>query len=481
MELAATRLRLLGPQALLRRIDSALDIASASGRTESRQRTVRDTIAWSYHLLTPPQQQVFRRLGVFAGGAELDAVEAVALGSGARDPLDAVADLVDVSLVAAVEQADGEPRFTMLQTIRAYAREQLRLSGEESAVRARHAQHYLDVARRLDVEHESQHLAALDRAESEHDNFRAALVWALGEGPASSPGSSAQIGLRLCAALGWLWYTGGYATEGLRWYERAVGLAGDRPSRELADCLAGMANLLLAKGRPDPARELADRAVSMARSIGDPETVAFGLSVLGTAEQHSGRSEDARRHLEEAVVLYRELLGPSTRMGHALGNLAGIEAGSGNVESAEQLLIESLATHESLGDSHEATIQRQNLANLLVTVGRPEEALQMATGLVDSVLAFRNPNLTMAFSNTVMNILLLLGRPGPAAHLFGAEQAMRERLEMPNPFELEELEEARQLAQEQMPLAEWEQERLRGQQQTLEDLLSALRPSVESA
>jgi predicted ATPase/class 3 adenylate cyclase len=473
IELAATRLRLLSPQALLRRIDSALDIASVSKQTDRRQKTLRDTIAWSYDLLTPPQQAVFRRLGVFAGGADIDGVTAIAAADISSDvgqeALDIIADLVDVNLVTAVEGADGEPRFTLLETVRAYACDQLRAAGEARAARETHARHYLEVAERLEAQRESQHLVALDLAESEQDNFREALAWSLED----AHHRSTDVGLRLCSALSWLWGTRGYATEGLRWYEQTIEQAGNQPSKELATCLAGRAVLLLSQGKSDRGRAIATDAVTMARSLHDRETVAFALSVLGTAEQQSGQGDNARRHLEEAVELYRQG-SRSGRMGRALGNLAGIVGMSGDYVRAEALLTESLAIFEDLGDSHEATIQAQNLANLLVTSGRTDEAHQLATSLVATVVALRNPNLTMAFSNTFMNILIQLGQAVLAAHLFGAEQAMRERLELPNPYEREELEEAWAAVEKLMPLDEWEKERLLGQRESLEDLLLAL-------
>jgi len=472
IELAATRLRLLSPQALLRRIDTALDIASVSKQTDRRQKTLRDTIAWSYDLLTPPQQAVFRRVGVFAGGADLDAIAAIAATDArsdmGHDALDIVADLVDVSLVAAVEGEDGEPRFTMLETVRAYARDELRAAGDAPAVREMHARHFLAVAERLEAQRQSQHLVALDLAESEQDNFREALAWSVEE--AQDRNRSTDVGLRLCAALSWLWSTRGYATEGLRWYEQTIEQARDEPSKQLATCLVGMAVLLLSQGNSERARALATDGLTMAQSLDDEETVAFALSVLGTAEQQSGRGGDARRHLEEAVELYRRGA-PSGRMGRALGNLAGIVEMSGDYARAEELMKESLALFEAMGDSHEATIQAQNLANLLVTSGRTDEAQQLAVSLVATVVALRNPNLTMAFSNTFMNILIQRGEPVPAAHLFGAEQAMRQRLELPNPYEQEELEEAWAAVEKLMPVDEWEQERLIGQRESLEDLL----------
>ena len=474
IELAASRIRVLSPQALLRRIDSALDIASVSRHTETRQRTLRDTIAWSYDLLAPHEQALFRRLGVFAGGADLDGIAAVSADvEPVSDPLEIVAALVDVSLVTAAEGPDGEPRFTLLETLRTYARDELRATGEASTTRVRHAEHFLAVSDRLRSLRESQHLVARDLAEAELDNFREVLAWSLEEIADPSGAAPSAVGLRLCATLSWLWDTGGYAAEGLRWYERVVARAQGQPTKELAACLSGMANLLLSQGKLERARALAADGVTMARPVGDQETLAFALGVLGTAQQHSGDGDGARRSLEEAVDLYRDG-GSSGRLGRTLGNLAGVEEMSGNYARAEELTQESLVIFRDLGDSHEATIQAQNLANLLVTSGRAEEAHRLARSLIQTVLALRNPNLTMAFSNTFMNILLERGEPVPAAHLFGAEQGMRERLGMPNPFEEEELEEAWGAVGRQMPVADWEHERQLGRHESLEDLLVRL-------
>ena len=182
VELAAARTRLLSPTALLSRIDKALDLVATSNLAPSRQKTLRDTITWSHELLTPAQQVFFRRLGVFAGGAELGALGAVAaptLAGDGLEPLDVVADLADASLVTITEGPDGEPRVRLLETIRAFAVEQLRAAGEVEAIRSAHAAHYFQAAERLDALRLSQHLEARALAEIELDNFREALGWSL--------------------------------------------------------------------------------------------------------------------------------------------------------------------------------------------------------------------------------------------------------------------------------------------------------------
>ncbi|HEX5968141.1 MAG TPA: adenylate/guanylate cyclase domain-containing protein, partial [Intrasporangium sp.] len=228
IELSAARIRLLSPPALLRRIDQSLDVAARSTQAPSRQRTLRDTIAWSYHLLSAQHQAFFRRLGVFAGGADLDAVASVwageSVGPQPVDPLDLLAELVDASLVLMSEGPDGEPRITLLETIRSFARGQLRDEGELDVVHSAHALHYLQVAERLQRLRAVDHLLALHQAEIELDNFREALAWAIRRNadPSRDGDADAALDLRLSSSLGWLWYTGGYVLEGSRWLEQAL-------------------------------------------------------------------------------------------------------------------------------------------------------------------------------------------------------------------------------------------------------------------
>ena len=155
-----------------------------------------------------------------------------------------------------------------------------------------------------------------------------------------------------------------------------------------------------------------------------------------------------------------------------LGNLGGVEEELGHFDRAETLMKESLTVLEDIGDVHEAAVQGQNLAYLLVVAGRVEEASELARGLVDTVVTLGSPSLTMAFANTAMNILIRQGNPVPAAHLFGAEEAMRERLEMPNPYLNEELEEALELVSGLMSREDWEIHRRSGRVERVEDLLA---------
>ena len=198
LELAAARTKLLSPHALVGRLDAALELrAPSTVDRPARQHTLRDTIAWSYELLEPRQQAFFRRLSVFAGGADLDAVTALTddLLPAGGDPLDPIGDLLDASLITITDTPDGEPRIGMLETIRSYASEQLAAHGESEHTRDRHADHYQDLAKQVEEQLRGpQLLSARSQADLELDNIRAALDRRLratrGRRPEPGPGRS---------------------------------------------------------------------------------------------------------------------------------------------------------------------------------------------------------------------------------------------------------------------------------------------------
>ena len=432
---------------------------------------------WTESGQTPALPKVSSsRLGVFAGGADLEAVSAVAIPAGrSGDALDLVADLFDASLVLMSEGLDGEPRIMLLETIRSFAHGQLRAAGELDDARSAHARHYMQVAERLKVLRESEHLLAMSRAETELDNFREALAWAMRQAsaPEGRGGADASIDLRLSSSLGWLWYMGGYVVEGCRWLERALARGGRPPSAELAECLATYANLLIAQGKPELACDFARQGLMTARKVADEEQEAFAMGVLGTAQAQRGEVDSARQTFEESLALHRRI-GNQFRLTRALGNLAGVEEELGNFQRAEELTHEALAIVRAAGDLHEAAVQGQNLANLLAVAGRAEEASRLAQSLVESVLRLRSPNLTMAFANTYMNILIGLGDPVRAAHLLGAEEAMRDRLSLPNPYQEEERAEAWAAVEGLISAEDWESEIQAGRDTSVDELLGAL-------
>ena len=221
IELAAARIKLLSPSAMLMRLESCLNLLTGGARDlPVRQRTLRGTVDWSYGLLNPAEQTLFRRLSVFSGGCTLEAVEAVCDTAGdlGLDVLDGVASMVDKSLTQQVEEAAGETRFVMLSTIREYALERLAASDDVAATRRSHAAYYLVLAEEGALE-AAAHPEWLDRFEVEHDNFRAALEYLIKTG-------DADWGLRLGTALFHFWESREYLTEGRNRIARLLALEG---------------------------------------------------------------------------------------------------------------------------------------------------------------------------------------------------------------------------------------------------------------
>ncbi len=383
IELAASRVKLLAPGALLARLGDSLSLAAADAGRPSRQQTLRGTIAWSHDLLAPGLAGVFRRMGVFAGGCDLDALAAVAMtdhgpGAGAAraDPLEQAAGLLDVSLITVTEGADGEPRVNMLETIREYALEQLGRAGELEGTWRRHAEHYAAFAERAQEQLGGPaHLAALDRLEAEHDNLRAALAWSLEAGAAQTAGDGerAVTGLRLVQALVPFWSQHGHLTEGRRWLERAVELASDDAGAPLAKVARGLGQLLQRQSEHDAALPLFGRSLAIWRSLGDREQEARTLNDLGITHHLLGDPDTARSLLEDSIAIARQI-GGGVPLRIALTNLGQAETDAGNFDRATQVLQESLALDQARDDISGIAINRQSLAQVSLRAGRAGEA-----------------------------------------------------------------------------------------------------------
>jgi predicted ATPase/DNA-binding NarL/FixJ family response regulator len=302
IELAAARIKVLPPAALLQRLDRRLPLLTGTRRdVPQRQRTVRDTIAWSYDLLSPAEQVLFRRLSVFTGGFTLEAAESVAEGGqtdrrtdGSDSPpsrlsavppaLDGIASLIDKSLLQSMTGGFEEPRFTMLETIREFGLEQLVATGEEIAARDAHAACVLAIAERLAVETDVGGMGAgWAELENEHANARAALAWlARREDRATM--------LRLASAFTWFWIIRSFHHEGLAWLREAVQDAPWSPA--LAHALHG-ASLFSAPIDAAQASGYAQALFEGATEHGDPRNAAIGLCLLSLAATFAEEGDDA--------------------------------------------------------------------------------------------------------------------------------------------------------------------------------------------
>ena len=290
IELAAPRVRSLPPPALLRRLDQRLKLLTGGARDlDERQRTLRGTIEWSYDLLLSEEKTLFARLGIFVGGARLEAAEAVCDPDGAFGAtlLDSLDSLVEKSLLRQRPDSDGEPRFWMLETIREFALEQLAAAGEADAGRRLHADWFAELAECLDSESRTgDQPASIARLEDDYANLRTAINVARED-------HDGELLLRLVTALWPFWSTRGYVAEGRRALEDAFELAGRRPAR----ALLGLCSLRVFSGSGEGLLDDVHEALRAAEELGDPLTLAQAWNLLGRVE---GTLMGAMAQAEEA-------------------------------------------------------------------------------------------------------------------------------------------------------------------------------------
>jgi predicted ATPase len=347
IELAAARIKVLSPASMRTRLASRLQLLTGGARDlPERQQTLRGTMDWSYDLLSAAEQKLFRRLSVFVGGCNLESVEAVCDTKGDLDLdlLDGVSSMQDKSLLQQIEQANGESRFVMLETIREYAVEKLKASLEEDSTKRAHAAYCLVLAEEEATEQSGpEGTEWLERFALEHDNFRAALEWLTETG-------NAEWGLRLGAALFRFWETREYIAEGRDRLSKLLKLAGSgapAKARERAVFSAGV----LASEQADyaSADPLFREALDIARQLDDKRGIAVSLNALGVNDRNRGQAAAAHSLFEESASLWREL-GEQKAVARALSNLANVVKSQGDYARARSLHAECLSIFSGLGD-----------------------------------------------------------------------------------------------------------------------------------
>ena len=342
LELAAARMRLLSPTELLARLDQALPLLTGGARDlPERQRTMHQAIGWSYHLLNPAEQALFRRLAVFAGGWDADAARAIGKDAGPDDDdiLDLLSGLVEHSLVVAEVTAEGTTRYRMLETIRAFGQEQLAATAEADTVRQSHATWYLSLAESTEPRLRGPEQSAwLRRLEMEHPNLRAALTWAV---ESSCPEHQEQ-GLRLAGALWLFWFVRGHDAEGRAWLDRLLAASDDRPSEPRAKALFGAGMLSTALHDIAGAMVRFESGVRAAQSVGSRSIEALASFGLGDYARQQHDFSQASLHYETAIRLFREL-DDRVWIGSGLNGLAMVALATGDIDRVERLTNEALA------------------------------------------------------------------------------------------------------------------------------------------
>jgi predicted ATPase/DNA-binding NarL/FixJ family response regulator len=398
IELAAARIKILSPQAMLSRLDSRLKLLTSGGKDlPERQQTLRNAIEWSYDLLSEDEKALFRWLSVFAGGRTLEAIETICefssldprfssstnnnLKSKAEnlkslDILDGVESLVDKNLLRQVAGPGGETRFVMLETIQEYAHERLEQSGESDVLHAQHAGYFLTLAEKAEQELRGPRQGEwLERLDAEHDNMRAALKWSIEH-------EEVEIALALGGALMHFWRMHGQAGEGRGWVEAALAKSRGTATPARAKALRTAGVLASAQGDYLHAKSALEESLDLFRQLGDKASLAVALKSLGNEERHQADYEAAYTHLEEGLALAREL-GDRLDIAVFLGDIGIVAQTLDDQESARAFYEESLAVRRELRDKRGIAMMLVNLGELMRAQGNYDAAHTMYEEALD--------------------------------------------------------------------------------------------------
>jgi predicted ATPase len=463
IELAAARIRLLPPQAILARLQSHA-LSQGEGRLKlltggardlpARQQTLRNAIEWSYDLLDESEKQLFRRLAVFRGGRTLEAIEAVCDPGGEMeiDILDSVESLLGKSLLRQEEGAEaGEPRFVMLETIHEYARERLEESGEARATGLRHARYFLDLVEKSEkglLGHEQPNW--LRRLDAEYDNIRAALSWAATYQP--------DVGFRLAGALSMFWEIRGYLSEGRRILSDLLSHSDATASTaEKAKALNVAGNLADVAGDFDAAHLCYEESLAIFRALGDKHMASRPLNGLGIIFWKQGDFAAARSSLEESLAIKRELADkPGTSV--TLNNLGVLALEQGDYAAARAYFQECLLIDRELKDEDAIATSLGNLGAVALDEGNNQEARSL---LLESILLFQKVGDKLGIADSLEKLVGLAGQTGDferAPVLGGAAEGLREEISAPlSPSERARYERYLAPARSQLDPAMWEE------------------------
>jgi predicted ATPase/DNA-binding SARP family transcriptional activator len=481
IELAAARAKILTVEQIAARLDDRFNfLSTGSGSLLPRHQTLRAAIDWSYDLALPKEQILFRRLCIFAGGFTIEAAEDICSndpqykdGILSKEVLDLLARLIDKSLVQAETRNKKEARYRILETIRQYGEEKLLLAGEETAVRKRHQQWYLELAERIaPTTFQQQESAWLETLESEHYNLRQALEWSI------SQENETDAAIRMAAALHYFWHLHGHWQEGRSYLKRALKQARrDCDPIPLAKAYNGAGLLAWDQGDYIEAVPWFEKSLAIWRKLGDQKNMTRSLNYLGAVAWLSGEFQAAQdwlgesikigrefryeeelalalglrgvverdqTHYEQATTLLQESIalcrkaGSKSIMADSLDTLGGVLSLQGDYDGANKVLAESLELARELGNLWGASFSTYKLA----LVALKQRQYPQAAAFFEESLAWRLQNGDQRGILQCLEGLAWLvadvkssaaGLPEASAHLFGAAEALRDSIHSPLP------------------------------------------------
>ena len=422
IELAAARVRILSPQAMVARLNQRLDLGSGPARDRpERQQTLRGAIAWSHELLEEEDRRFFACFSVFRGGSDLEAIERVAMAG--RDPLEQVASLLDKSLLRQEETDDGSARFRMLETIREYAAERLAEREDAEAVGRAAATYYLELVERLAPSVLSPESRAVLAMEREHDNIRAGIAW--------STEHDVPMALRWMPACWRFWQLRGHLAEGKERARRILELDGveDHPQL-LAAAEEAAGGIVYWQGDMKGAREHYRRALDLQRRIGDEAAIANALYNWGSSfaidfnEVLGPVAPEVIEALEEALEIYRRV-GDRAGEGRALWASMDTRIFAREHEEARELGRQCLAIFEEVGDGFMTAWTHYMLGSNENIDRRPEVARRHFRASLEYFVAADDlSGFALVFDGFAASAYLL-GDPSLAMRLAGAARAIQ--------------------------------------------------------
>lgn len=427
LELAAARTRHMPVETIAARLKDRFGFLTGGNYEAPRQQRLRATLDWSYTLLSEPERAAFRRLAVFAGGFTLQAAEDIVgepgeTHAGEPSTVDLLAQLIDKSLVLAEQRPEGL-RYRLLETMRAYAHEQLLQSAEIGAVGARHMAHFLHLAEQAEAQLVGdKQIAWLETLVAEHANVRAAIDWATERG-------GVVAALRLVTALRYFWRVRGYYAEGI---DLLRGLLKHPSAAERTTVRARALNaagyLEFVRGQQARARELLDDALSIGRALGNRPVVAFALRYLSALANAQHSHAEARAYGEESLALYRSLGATNDIAGSSM-YLGDIALAQGDDDRAEALYAESVAILRMQHNSISLPYPLRHLGYLALRRGQPDEAAALCEESLQLNSAVSDQQGVAACLVGLAASAAATGRFERAAHLLGHAEALLEALQ----------------------------------------------------
>jgi predicted ATPase/DNA-binding CsgD family transcriptional regulator len=390
IELAAARVKLLSPKAMLTRLQKRLHLLTGGAQDmPDRHKTLRAAIEWSYTLLNKEEQRLFHLLGIFQGGCTLPSAEAVwdnlsggsEAVSGAEptsspqslDVLDLATSLTAKSLLRVVEHNSNETRLVMLETIREYALERLKESGEEEAARAAHALHYLALAEEAEpnLRVGDQVVRWLNILECELGNLRLVLEWSLQDPDPKSE----EVGLRIAGALTRFWQARGHLQEGREWLERLLARTETMRTDVRERALRAAGRICTNLADEESGRRYYSEGLELANELGDRQSSTYALLGLANVALFEGDLDGALEMYEQCLAILTEL-GSEAGIASALNNIALVSMHRGNLERAVCLFKESVQKSQEIDDKERTAITLDSLGRAYARLGDTARATE---------------------------------------------------------------------------------------------------------